>query len=88
MNLSQLYYFRTLARLQHYTKAAAELFIAQSTLSNAMANLERELGVPLFARKGGPSSSQSTAANSKPRLSSRSMRLTKALSELANRQSF
>lgn len=52
MNLSQLYYFRTLARLQHYTKAAAELFIAQSTLSNAMANLERELGVPLFARKG------------------------------------
>lgn len=52
MNLSQLYYFRTLARLQHYTKAAGELFIAQSTLSNAMANLERELGVPLFARKG------------------------------------
>ncbi len=52
MNLSQLYYFRTLAKLQHYTKAAGELFIAQSTLSNAMANLERELGVPLFARKG------------------------------------
>lgn len=52
MNLSQLYYFRTLARLQHYTKAAGELFIAQSTLSNAMANFERELGVPLFARKG------------------------------------
>ncbi len=52
MNLSQLYYFRTLARIQHYTKAAEELYIAQSTLSNAMANLERELGVPIFTHKG------------------------------------
>lgn len=52
MNLSQLYYFRTLARMQHYTKAAEELYIAQSTLSNAIAHLEQELGVPLFARKG------------------------------------
>ena len=29
MNLSQLYYFRKLAEVQHYTKAAQELYITQ-----------------------------------------------------------
>lgn len=32
MNLPQLYYFRKLAELQHYTNAAKELFITQPTL--------------------------------------------------------
>ena len=36
MNLSQLYYFRKLAELQHYTKAAKELFITQPTLSGSI----------------------------------------------------
>ena len=30
MNLSQLYYFRKLAELQHYTRAAKELFLSLS----------------------------------------------------------
>lgn len=52
MNLSQLYYFRKLAELQHYTRAAKELFITQPTLSGSIASLEQELGVSLFQKAG------------------------------------
>jgi DNA-binding transcriptional LysR family regulator len=36
--------------VQHYTRAAQELFIAQPTLSAAMSQLEKELGAPLFQK--------------------------------------
>lgn len=52
MNLSQLYYFRKLAELQHYTRAAKELFITQPTLSGSISTLEQELGVSLFQKAG------------------------------------
>lgn len=52
MNLSQLYYFRKLSELQHYTKAAKELYITQPALSDAIRSLEKELGVPLFQKEG------------------------------------
>jgi DNA-binding transcriptional LysR family regulator len=52
MNLSQLYYFRKLAELQHYTRAAKELFITQPTLSGSISSLENELGVSLFQKTG------------------------------------
>lgn len=52
MNLSQLYYFRKLAELQHYTQAAQELYITQPALSNSISHLEKELGIPLFERDG------------------------------------
>ncbi|CAM3151700.1 LysR family transcriptional regulator [Lactiplantibacillus plajomi] len=52
MNLNQLYYFRTLAEYQHYTKAAAHLYISQPSLSNAMKSLEKELGCVLFKKTG------------------------------------
>lgn len=52
MNLSQLYYFRKLAELQHYTRAAKELFITQPTLSGSISSLEQELGVSLFQKAG------------------------------------
>lgn len=52
MNLSQLYYFRKLAEVKHYTHAAEELFISQPTLSNSISQLEKELGIPLFEREG------------------------------------
>lgn len=52
MNLSHLYYFKKLAEVQHYSKAAKELFISQPTLSSAISSLERELEVELFERDG------------------------------------
>lgn len=52
MNLAQLYYFRKLAQLQHYTKAAKELYITQPSLSDSIASLEQELGIALFQKEG------------------------------------
>ena len=52
MKLSQLYYFKRLAELQHYTQAALELNITQPSLSGAIHSLEEELGVDLFKKKG------------------------------------
>ena len=52
MNLSHLHYFRELAHVQHYTKAAHNLFISQPTLSHSIAALEEELGVKLFEKDG------------------------------------
>lgn len=48
--LVQLHYFEAVARLENMTAAAAELRVTQSTLSSAISQLERELGVPLFTR--------------------------------------
>ncbi|MBD1380643.1 LysR family transcriptional regulator [Metabacillus arenae] len=52
MELLQLHYFRTVAKLEHMTKAAQELRIAQPALSKTIARLEEDLGVPLFDRHG------------------------------------
>lgn len=52
MNLHHLRYFKTLATLQHYTKASKLLNITQPSLSNAIALLEDELGVRLFEKEG------------------------------------
>lgn len=52
MELSQLIYFRTTAREEHFTRAAEKLHITQPSLSKAIANLEEELGTPLFDREG------------------------------------
>ncbi len=50
MNLQHLYYFRTLAEVQSYTKAASKLLVTQPSLSHAISDLEDELGIPLFNR--------------------------------------
>lgn len=50
MELLQLKYFQTVARLEHMTKAAEELHIAQPALSKTIARLEQDIGVPLFDR--------------------------------------
>jgi DNA-binding transcriptional LysR family regulator len=52
VDLLQLKYFQTVARLEHMTLAARELSIAQPSLSQTIAHLEDELGVPLFERQG------------------------------------
>ena len=52
MNLLHLRYFAELAQTQHYTRAAEKLCITQPSLSHAIAQLEAELGVPLFEKAG------------------------------------
>lgn len=52
MNLLHLRYFLELAQIRHYTRAAERLCITQPSLSHAMAQLEAELGVPLFEKVG------------------------------------
>ena len=52
MELLQLKYFQTVARLEHMTLAAEELHIPQPALSKTISLLEKELGVLLFDRRG------------------------------------
>lgn len=52
MNLRQLHYFRVLAKMEHFTQAAAELSITQPSLSHAISELEKELGTYLFEKQG------------------------------------
>lgn len=52
MRLEYLYYFKHLAEVLNYTKAAGDLYVAQPTLSTAMKRMENELGFPLFERDG------------------------------------
>ncbi len=52
MNLLYLRYFVELAHTQHYTRAAEHLCITQPSLSHAIAQMETELGVPLFEKNG------------------------------------
>ncbi|MGN0416571.1 LysR family transcriptional regulator [Anaerostipes faecalis] len=52
MNLNHLYYFRALAKEEHYTRTAENLSITQPSLSHAISCLEGELGVKLFEKQG------------------------------------
>ena len=51
MTLLQLRYFLTLSQNLHYTKSAEQLHISQPSLSYAITELEKELGVELFTRQ-------------------------------------
>ena len=53
MTLQQLIYFREVARTCHFTRAAENLYVSQSSLSHAIQELESELSAPLFLRKNG-----------------------------------
>ncbi|TNJ62970.1 LysR family transcriptional regulator [Paenibacillus hemerocallicola] len=52
MEWQQLEYFHTVARVEHFTRAAELLSVSQSALSRSISKLEEELGVKLFERKG------------------------------------
>lgn len=53
MTLQQLIYFKEVARVKHFTRAAENLYVAQSSLSHAIQELENEIGAPLFLRRNG-----------------------------------
>ncbi|WP_341321641.1 LysR family transcriptional regulator [Solibacillus sp. FSL H8-0523] len=52
MEMEQLQYFKTVATMQHMTRAAEVLAISQPALSKSIASIEQQLGVPLFSREG------------------------------------
>lgn len=51
MTLIQLQYFQVLAHTLHYTRSAEKLCVSQPSLSYAINELEKELGVELFRRE-------------------------------------
>lgn len=53
MELTQLKYFQTAARLGSVSKAAQELYVTQPNLSRSISRLEKEIGVPLFEHRKG-----------------------------------
>jgi len=52
MRLHQLKCFTTLVQTLHYTEAANQLYVSQPSLSYAIRELEKELGVKLFEKHG------------------------------------
>jgi DNA-binding transcriptional LysR family regulator len=52
MNFLQLKYFKTVAELEHITKASKKLYISQPALSKSIHLLEHEIGYPLFNKVG------------------------------------
>lgn len=52
MNLNTLHYFKVLAEVKQFTKAAELLYISQPSLTLAIKKLEKELQTELFERQG------------------------------------
>ncbi|MEV7414988.1 LysR family transcriptional regulator [Streptomyces sp. NPDC089919] len=52
VDLLSLRCFQVVARLEHISRAADELRVAQPSVSRTIARLEAEVGVPLFDRRG------------------------------------
>ena len=50
MDIEALNTFLTLANTKNYTRTAAQLFVAQSTVTNRIHELEKELNIALFTR--------------------------------------
>lgn len=52
MTLTQLNYFITIAEVKSINKAAEQLYVSQPSLTSAVQELEKELGITLFHRSG------------------------------------
>lgn len=53
MDVKYLKYILTIAERKNMTKAAEDLFVSQSSLSQYLSRLEQEIGTPLFVRAKG-----------------------------------
>lgn len=53
MEITQLHYFKTVAKYESFTRAAEDLHITQSALSRSIAQLEDDIGLQLFERRRG-----------------------------------
>lgn len=53
MNLNDITIFLTVVRCQNFSKAASLLYSSQTTVSQRISALEKELGYPLLSRKQG-----------------------------------
>ena len=53
MEITQLHYFKTVAKYESFTKASQELHITQSALSHSISQLEKDIGFSLFERRKG-----------------------------------
>jgi DNA-binding transcriptional LysR family regulator len=53
MDLRQLEYFAAVARHRHFRRAAEDLYVTQSAVSQQVRRLEAELGLALLRRTGG-----------------------------------
>lgn len=53
MDTRYLTYILAIARKKNMTKAAEELYVSQSSLSQYLTKLEQEIGTPLFFRTKG-----------------------------------
>lgn len=52
ITMQQLTYFVALAEILHYTRTSERLHITQPSLSYSINKMEKDLGVPLFMKKG------------------------------------
>jgi len=52
MDLKQISYILTIAKTGNMTRAAEQIHISQSALSQSYRNLEKELGITLFQKIG------------------------------------
>ncbi len=52
MTLTQLRYLMTISKTGSFNKAAEQLYVSQPSLTSAVKELERELGITLFYRSG------------------------------------
>ena len=52
MTLIQLKYILTIAETKSLNKAAEQLYVSQPSLTNALKELEKEIGITIFFRSG------------------------------------
>ena len=52
MTLIQLKYIFTIAETKSLNKAAEQLYVSQPSLTNALKELEKEIGITIFFRSG------------------------------------